>query len=86
MSGVIWLLVAIVPVSIGASLIRPALNSLITQRVSGGEYGRVLGVSSALVSAANASGPTARGIDLSADGVKRAIRHREPADGGAVRR
>ena len=60
-SGVIWLIVAIVPVSIGAGLIRPALNSLITQRVPAVEYGRALGVSSALVSAANASAPLLAG-------------------------
>ena len=61
-SGVIWLLVAIVPVSVGAGLIRPALNSLITQSVAGGAYGRALGLSSALVSAANASAPLVAGL------------------------
>ena len=60
-SGVVWLVVAIVPVSIGAGLIRPALNSLITKRAPRAEYGRVLGVSSALVSAANASAPLVAG-------------------------
>lgn len=61
-SGVAWLLFAIVPVSIGAGLIRPALNSLITQRVPAGEYGRALGLSAALVSAANASAPLLAGL------------------------
>lgn len=61
-SGVIWLLLAIVPVSIGAGLIRPALNSLITQSVAGHEYGRALGLSAALVSAANASAPMIAGL------------------------
>lgn len=61
-SGVIWLFIAIVPVSIGAGLIRPALNSLITQRVPGAEYGRALGLSSALASAANASAPLIAGL------------------------
>lgn len=60
--GVIWLLVAIVPLSIGAGLIRPSLNSLITQQVSDREYGRVLGVSSSLVSAANACAPLIGGL------------------------
>ena len=60
-AGVIWLLIAIAPLSIGAGLIRPALNSLITQRVSAGEYGRVLGLSSAMVSAANAGAPLIAG-------------------------
>lgn len=61
-SGVVWLFFAIVPVSIGAGLIRPALNSLITQRVPAVEFGRALGVSSALVSAANASAPLIAGL------------------------
>ena len=69
-------LIAIVPVSIGAGLIRPALNSLITKRVSAGEYGRVLGFSAALVSAANASAPLLAGLDLSAGGLERALRNR----------
>lgn len=60
--GLIWLMVAIVPVSIGAGLIRPALNSLITQRAPVAEYGRALGVSAALVSAANASAPFLAGL------------------------
>lgn len=55
--GVLWILVAIVPLSIGAGLIRPSLNSLMTQRVSSDNYGQVLGVSSSFVSAANASAP-----------------------------
>ena len=62
LGGVIWLLFAILPVSVGAGLIRPALNSLITQCVSEGEYGKVLGVSSSLVSAANALAPLAAGL------------------------
>ena len=60
--GVTWMLLAIVPISIGAGLIRPALNSLITQRVAQQEYGRALGVSSALVSAANALAPLLAGL------------------------
>ncbi len=62
LAGVLWLLVALIPVSIGAGLIRPALNSLLTQRVTPGEYGRVLGVSAALVSAANAAAPLLAGL------------------------
>ena len=62
LAGVAWLLLAIVPVSIGAGIIRPALNSLLTQRVGPGEFGSVLGVSSALVSAANACAPLLAGL------------------------
>ncbi|CAG0991728.1 partial Tetracycline resistance protein, class B, partial [Anaerolineae bacterium] len=43
--GVSWLLVIIIPISIGAGLIRPGLNSLITKRVHQREYGSVLGLS-----------------------------------------
>lgn len=60
--GILWLLVAIVPLSIGAGLIRPGLNSLITMQVSPLEYGSVLGVSSSLVSAANACAPIIGGL------------------------
>ena len=55
--GVIWVLIVVVPLSIGAGLIRPSLNSLMTKRVSKNEYGSILGVSSSFVSAANASAP-----------------------------
>lgn len=51
------MLIAIVPLSIGAGLIRPSLNSLMTKRVSAAEFGSVLGVSAAFVSAANAFAP-----------------------------
>ena len=57
LAGVLWMAAALLPVSIGAGLIRPALNSLITQRVARGEYGGALGASAALVSAANALAP-----------------------------
>ena len=62
LGGVIWMIIALVPISVGAGLIRPTLNSLITQAVAGHEYGRALGVSSALVSAANASAPLIAGL------------------------
>ena len=61
LAGVLWLAVALIPVSVGAGLIRPALNSLLTRRVAAGEYGSILGVSAALVSAANASAPLIAG-------------------------
>jgi MFS transporter, DHA1 family, tetracycline resistance protein len=55
-------LLAIVPLSIGAGLIRPSLNSLMTKRVSADEYGSVLGVSASFVSAANAVAPLLGGL------------------------
>lgn len=60
--GLLWALVAIAPLSVGAGLIRPSLNSLMTRQVSSQEYGSVLGVSSALVSAANAAAPLIGGV------------------------
>lgn len=62
LAGVLWLVVALIPVSVGAGLIRPALNSLLTQGVGPTEYGSILGASAALVSAANASAPLIAGL------------------------
>ncbi len=62
LAGVLWLFVAIIPISIGAGLIRPALNSLITQRVKPAEFGSALGVSAAMVSAGNATAPLVAGL------------------------
>ncbi len=60
--GIVWLLVALVPLSIGAGLIRPSLNTLITQRATRAEYGAVLGLSAALVTLANALAPVLGGL------------------------
>lgn len=62
LGGVLWIALAVIPLSIGAGLIRPGLNSLITMQVSKQEYGSVLGVSSSLVSAANACAPLIAGL------------------------
>lgn len=61
LAGLLWLTLALLPISVGAALIRPALNSLITRSVGDGGYGSALGLSSALVSAANASAPLLAG-------------------------
>lgn len=55
--GVPYLLLALIPLSIGSGLIRPGLNTLLTHQVSPTEYGAILGVSAAFVSAANAIAP-----------------------------
>lgn len=60
--GILWLLVMLIPLSIGSGLIRPSLNSLLTRRVGDAEYGSILGVSAAFVSAANALAPLLGGI------------------------
>ena len=62
LAGLLWLTLALLPISVGAALIRPALNSLITRSVGDGGYGSALGLSSALVSAANASAPLLAGL------------------------
>ena len=55
--GFAWIALSLVPVTIGAGLLGPSINSLITRRASSEEAGKVLGVSSALRSAANAITP-----------------------------
>ncbi|MCS6835384.1 MAG: MFS transporter [Anaerolineae bacterium] len=69
LGGILWFLVAIIPLSIGAGLIRPCLNSLMTKRVGRQQYGAVLGVSASLVSAANAAAPILGGLLMQAYGV-----------------
>lgn len=59
--GVPWLLLSIIPLSVGSGLIRPSLNTLMTLRVQDTEYGLILGVSAAFVSAANAIAPVLGG-------------------------
>lgn len=70
--GLLWVLVAIVPISVGAGLIRPNLNSLMTRRAatdSDSTYGSVLGVSAAVVSVANAAAPLLGGLIFQQFGV-----------------
>ncbi|MEO8392829.1 MAG: MFS transporter [Chloroflexota bacterium] len=55
--GLGWLLVAMIPTSIGAGILSPSINSLITKRVGKNDVGGALGVSSSLTSAANAITP-----------------------------
>lgn len=67
--GVLWFLLAIIPVGIGSGLIRPALNSLMVQRVRRDESGAVLGVSASFVSLANAVAPLIGGLIFQASGA-----------------
>lgn len=55
--GLVWLLAAMIPASIGGGILQPAINSLITKRVAADEVGGMLGISAALLSAANALAP-----------------------------
>ncbi len=63
--GLVWILVAMIPAAIGGGILSPSINSLITKNVSQGEIGGTLGVSSALVSAANAITPIVGGTTFS---------------------
>jgi MFS transporter, DHA1 family, tetracycline resistance protein len=56
-SGLGWILLAMVPASIGGGLLQPSLNSLITKRVRPDEIGGMLGLSASALSAANALAP-----------------------------
>lgn len=60
--GVLWVMVVSIPLAIGSGLIRPSLNSLMTKRVDKADFGSILGVSAAFVSAANASAPLLGGF------------------------
>ena len=55
--GLIWLLVAMIPASIGGGLLSPSINSMLTKSVSASEVGSTLGISASLVSGANAVSP-----------------------------
>lgn len=56
-SGLIWILAAMIPASIGGGILQPSLNSLITKRVDPGEVGGMLGISAGFLSGANALAP-----------------------------
>ncbi len=60
--GLFWILVAMVPVAIGGGVLQPTINSLITKRTEPGEIGGTLGISAALLSAANALAPLIGGL------------------------
>ena len=68
--GLIWMLVAMVPLAIGGGILRPAINSLITKRVEHQEVGGMLGISSSFSSAANAIAPLIGGIMFQAIGPR----------------
>lgn len=66
--GLLWLMGALIPISIGAALIRPAINSLLTRQAPDGAYGGVLGASAASISAADAVAPLLFGALFQAAG------------------
>jgi MFS family permease len=66
--GITWFLIAIIPLAIGAGLIRPALNSLMTQQVQPGASGAILGISASFVSLADAVAPLIGGLIFQSSG------------------
>jgi len=60
--GVIWFALALIPLTLGAGLIRPSLNSLMIGQVGTQESGAILGVSASFVSLANAAAPLVAGV------------------------
>lgn len=67
--GLGWILVAMVPVAIGGGILQPAINSLITKRVDTYEVGKMLGLSTAFFSGANALAPLLGGAIFDAIGA-----------------
>ena len=55
--GLAWLLVAMIPASIGGAVLQPSINSLLTKQIRADERGGILGVSTAFLSGANALAP-----------------------------
>ncbi|MFN8531271.1 MAG: MFS transporter [Anaerolineae bacterium] len=68
LSGLLWMAVALIPLTLGAGLIRPAINTLLVRQVSDADRGAVLGVSSSFVSLADASAPLVGGALFQAYG------------------
>lgn len=66
--GLLWILVAMVPVAIGGGVLQPTINSLITKRVEPVDIGGMLGISAAFLSAANAMAPIMGGAIFEAIG------------------
>lgn len=59
--GLGWILLAMVPAAVGGGVLQPTINSLLTRNVTPVEIGGTLGISTALLSAANALAPVIGG-------------------------
>ena len=66
--GLLWILLAMVPVAVGGGVLQPTINSLITKRVEPVDIGGMLGISAAFLSAANALAPVMGGAIFEAIG------------------
>jgi MFS transporter, DHA1 family, tetracycline resistance protein len=69
LGGLLWFALALIPLAIGAGLIRPSVNALLTRRVGATAYGGVLGLSAAVVSLADATAPVVAGLVVQAGGI-----------------
>jgi DHA1 family tetracycline resistance protein-like MFS transporter len=67
--GLAWILLAMVPASIGGGILQPSINSLITKRVKKDEVGGILGISASFLSGANAVAPLIGGAIFQALGA-----------------
>ncbi len=67
--GLAWILLAMVPASIGGGVLQPSINSLITKRVRKEEVGGILGISASFLSGANALAPLLGGAIFQALGA-----------------
>lgn len=67
--GLGWILIAMVPISVGGGILQPSINSLITKRVRKEDVGGTLGISSAFLSGANAIAPLIGGAIFQAFGA-----------------
>lgn len=66
--GLVWILIAVIPASIGGGMLQPTINSSITKRIAMDEIGGMLGISAALLSGANAIAPLLWGVVFQALG------------------
>jgi MFS family permease len=66
--GLTWILLAMIPASIGGGILQPSINSLLTKRVGREEVGGMLGISAAFLSGANAVAPLLGGAIFQALG------------------
>jgi len=56
-TGIIWILIAMIPTAIGGGILQPSINSLLTKQVPKAEIGGTLGLSAAFLSGSNAIAP-----------------------------
>lgn len=61
-AGLLVLLIALIPISLGGALLRPLLTSMISVEASASNMGSATGIAAAVVSAANAIAPVAGGL------------------------